>query len=728
MLYFIYKMKKHIHRGGVSRRTFCKAVAGGICLPLLGPFNRFVSAAVPDPLSRIFWVKNIPYQPFLPEGSGNDHAGIEWLLTLMAEHGLKLYRSPQETALGGPDGLIQPDDVVLIKVNAQWKYRGCTNSDVIRGLIQKILDHPDGFIGEVVIFENGQGRGSLNCDTRSNYYDSLVHANANDERHSFLYLVNTIFRDPRVSSYLLDPIRGRFIAADDHHTDGYRRYEDVSYPCFTTAGGTRIELKEGIWQGNGYGQNLKLINVPVLKHHDTGGSEITASLKHLYGILSMSDGNSSVRHYSGLGSTCGKMMVSVRTPVLNIIDSIWVSHRALKGYPADTTFRANMLLAGQDPVALDYWAAKYIIHPIDFNNRHHPDYPGISRWLSDAEQIINERGGLYHPEAGILAGFVTKNEAQMETFVQEGEYLAPLEITSPNGSEVWQAGTSQTIRWSYNDNIGSVVKIDLLKNGSPKQTISSYAPSGNNGIGSFAWSIPSTLAPASDYKIRITSASNSNINDSSDADFAIAPPPPPEIAVTYPNGSEILQAGTTQTIRWTYKGNIGYGVKIELLKSGSVNRTIAYYASKGTNGSGSFNWAIPSTFSPAPDYSIRITSLSSGNVKDNSDAGFTIVPPPPPGGGGGSPNGPDTWDAGTVQSIRWNYNGDIGWYVKIELLKNGGLNRTIAYAVSRGNNGNGSYNWTIPSAQSPGPDYRIRITSISKSAVKDTSDADFTIS
>ena len=303
-----------------------------------------------------------------------------------------------------------------------------------------------------------------------------------------------------------------------------------------------------------------------------------------------------------------------------------------------------------------------------------------------------------------------------------------MEITYPNGSETWQAGTSQTISWSYNDDIGSVVKIDLLKNGSPKQTISSYAPSGNNGIGSFAWAIPSTLAPASDYKIRITSASNSNINDSSDTDFTITPPPPPEIAVTYPNGSEILQAGTTQTIRWTYKGNIGYGVKIELLKSGSVNRTIAYYASKGTNGSGSFNWAIPSTFSPAPDYSIRITSLSNSNVKDNSDAGFTIVPPPPPEIIVTSPNGPDTWNAGTVQSIRWNYNGDIGWYVKIELLKNGSLNRTIAYAVSKGNNGSGSYNWTIPSAQSPGSDYRIRITSISKTAVKDTSDADFTIS
>ena len=67
-----------------------------------------------------------------------------------------------------------------------------------------------------------------------------------------------------------------FIGADDHLTDGYRRFENVSYPCFTTAGGRRVELREGVWNGAGYSQDLKLINVPVLKHHDSGGSEITA--------------------------------------------------------------------------------------------------------------------------------------------------------------------------------------------------------------------------------------------------------------------------------------------------------------------------------------------------------------------------------------------------------------------------------------------------------------------
>jgi hypothetical protein len=306
--------------------------------------------------------------------------------------------------------MIAANDVVLIKVNAQWKYRGCTNSDLIRGLIQRVLDHPDGFAGEVVIFENGQGSGSLNCDY---YGDSSVHANANDESHTFLFLRDVIFKDSRVSAYLLDPIRATIINADDHATQGYRLYENVSYPCFTTPGGRRVELREGIWQGSTYTQNLKLINVPVLKHHDEGGSEITAALKHFYGVVSMQDGQAGFRHYSGLGETCGKMAVSVRPPVLNIVDAIWVSFGSLAGTPASATFRANHILASQDPVALDYIAAKHVLYPIDNNPRHHPDFPGINRWLTDALTLINSRGGIYNAASGISVGLVTKNENEM---------------------------------------------------------------------------------------------------------------------------------------------------------------------------------------------------------------------------------------------------------------------------------------------------------------------------
>jgi len=458
-------LKNLLNKQEISRREFFRRVAGGVFVSFLSPFPRQTRAEA-NTLNDIFWIKNIPDQPFYSGGDGNYHIGLDTLLYLMGEKGLKFYRSSKETIFSGPSGLIAPEDVVLIKVNAQWKYRGCTSSDLVRGLIQRILNHPDVFTGEMVIFENGQGRGSLNCDTSSSYQDANVHANANDEGHSFLYLVNNVFHDPRVSAHLLDSIRGKFIGENDHRTDGYRVYENVSYPCFTTAGGNRVELREGIWKGNGYSQNFKLINVPVLKHHDQGGSEITASLKHFYGVVSMSDGQSSLRHYSSLGETCGKMAASVCTPVLNIVDAIWVSYSSLTGYPSSTTFRANQILASQDPVALDYWAAKYILYPIDSNFRHHPAFSGIDKWLTDSCDIINQRGGLKNPEKGILVDRVTKKEEEIRAHSCDSkQFLKEAVITLSSANLNFIAGPS-------------VVK-----------TQDKYFDVLNSGVGEFSWRI-----------------------------------------------------------------------------------------------------------------------------------------------------------------------------------------------------------------------------------------------
>jgi uncharacterized protein (DUF362 family) len=397
----------------VNRRNFFKMTLAGAAALRFGGCE---TPATLDPLDEpgpgnaIFHVNAIPADPF---ASGNRHGGIDTLLKLMGQKGLKFYRTTRSGTECGANGLIAADDVVLVKVNAQWKYRGCTNSDVVRGLIQRILEHPDGFHGEVVIVENGQGNGSLACDTSSSYADDGVHANAQNESHSFLWLVNDLFRDSPLSSYLLDGIRGTFIEAADHATDGYRRYENVSYPCFTTAGGRRVELREGIWNGSSFGANLKLINVPVLKHHEGGSSCFTAALKHMYGLISMMDGHKDYRHFSGLGETCGKMMASVHTPVLNIVDAIWVSQGSRNGFPASVTTRADSLVASQDPVALDYWAAKHVLYPIDQNERHHPDFPEIDAWLSAARETIIARGGFALKGRGIYVETPTKTESEM---------------------------------------------------------------------------------------------------------------------------------------------------------------------------------------------------------------------------------------------------------------------------------------------------------------------------
>ena len=196
------------------------------------------------------------------------------------------------------------------------------------------------------------------------------------------------------------------------------------------------------------------------------------------------------------------------------------------------------------------------------------------------------------------------------------------------------------------------------------------------------------------------------------------------ISVISPIGGETWISGTKQTIRWNYAGNPGSYIKIELLKGEVVNLTIASRVSKGRGGTGSHSWTIPSNQAPGTDYRIRVTSTANSGYTDTSDSDFTIAPPTITVV---SPSGGETWPAGTKQTIRWNYAGNPGSYIKIELLKGEVVNLTIASRVSKGRGGTGSHSWTISSNQAPGTDYRIRVTSTTNSGYTDTSDSDFTI-
>jgi len=378
----------------IGRREFVKSCAivgtGLSAWATLG--RRTIPVAHASPGASLYLVRDIP----VPDPFASHHAGVDALLDVLGFHGRKFYRSSTVSLVSGPSGMIASDDIVLIKVNAQWKYRGCTNSDVVKGVIQRALDHPDGFTGEIVVFENGQGGGKLDCTSTwgSSYPDASSHPNAEHPLHSFSYLANTIFAGRPVSQYLLDPIRSNFIDASDHSSNGYRRVGNVSYPCFTTPRGNRVELRDGLWTGSDYADKLKLINVPVLKHH--GGCGTTGALKHFYGVLSMQDGGNAGdrRHYGQIGNDCADMWCNVKTPALTILDCIWVSPGALAGYPESATVRTNMLIAGFDPVALDYWASKHVLYAAGGNSYHDPDQSTeLQSFLTQAMQRINTTYG-----------------------------------------------------------------------------------------------------------------------------------------------------------------------------------------------------------------------------------------------------------------------------------------------------------------------------------------------
>ena len=81
-----------------------------------------------------------------------------------------------------------------------------------------------------------------------------------------------------------------------------------------------------------------------------------------------------------------------------------------------------------------------------------------------------------------------------------------MNITSPNGGESWQLGTTHTITWN-SSNAGNYVKIDLYQSGSYSATIASSTLND----GSYSWSIPTTYTASSSYKVKITDTGNSEV-------------------------------------------------------------------------------------------------------------------------------------------------------------------------------------------------------------------------
>ena len=208
----------------------------------------------------------------------------------------------------------------------------------------------------------------------------------------------------------------------------------------------------------------------------------------------------------------------------------------------------------------------------------------------------------------------TANAAYNDT--SDGNFTIPVPsftVVSPGGGENWTRGAIQTIKWNSTESPGTYVKIELLKPGKPNQLIISSTLND----GSHPWLIPAVQAPGTDYKVKITSTINASNNDTSDNNFTI---PIPSFTVVSPNGGENWTRGTTRFINWTSTENPKGYVKIELLKSGILSRTIV----TSTLNDGSQTWTIPATQASGTDYKIRISSTINPAYTNSSKSNFSI--------------------------------------------------------------------------------------------------------
>jgi len=240
-------------------------------------------------------------------------------------------------------------------------------------------------------------------------------------------------------------------------------------------------------------------------------------------------------------------------------------------------------------------------------------------------------------------------------------------VTSPNGGESWSPGTLHNIMWTYTGDVGSVVRVELVKGGVLDRQISASAPIGSNGAGSLEWAVPLTQTPGSNYRVRITSTSKPEYSDISDNTFSI-PERTPSITVVNPNGGERLMAGFPYFITWKYRGNPGSSVDIYLMKGEGIDSEIEMgYPIDNVwlmDGKGEYEWNVPKDQEYGTDYKILIISSVNAAYSDKSDKPFTIeemaslsvV----------SPRRGEIFYEGDILPVQWTHIGDCGSTVVIE--------------------------------------------------------------
>ena len=284
---------------------------------------------------------------------------------------------------------------------------------------------------------------------------------------------------------------------------------------------------------------------------------------------------------------------------------------------------------------------------------------------------------------------------------------APFTVTSPNGGETWLTSSSHAITWT--STITGNVKLEYSTNsGSSWTLITASTPND----GSQAWTVPNSVTTQA--QVRVSSAADPLSSDTSDADFSIQTPAAATITVTSPNGGEAWSVGSSQSITWS-SANVTGNVKLEYSTNGGTGWTTI---TANTANDGAENWTVPNALTVQGR--VRVTSVNETTVKDTSNANFTIQTPPATLTVS-SPNGGESWTAGTSQAITWS-SANLTGSVKLEYSTDGGTSWTTLAATTTND---GTEVWAVPNT--PTTEARVRVSSVSTPSVADTSNANFTL-
>lgn len=329
------------------------------------------------------------------------------------------------TAHGGLERLVTGDEVVIVKVSAQWWNQGMTNVAAVKRLVERILALP-GFRGEVIVFENthfrlADGSGLSRAWTRpsernvdvegwTKLGDLIPHFQGKPV--SFVGLVDAGLSALSGDDWW-DPGHAHGVyggdgrgpippgdARDGYHWDfesafklrrsllGHRQVP-LTWPRFTSPhSGLVIDLRDGVLERSAEGlhptkRTLRFINMTTANEH--GSTGMTACCKSAMGLVDMSAGRLGTDprvaayhsiHYFGTPAANWRMAGPlayfarrVRTPDLyvTVAEYVGVAPPGFKADPrleAAAAHRVRTVVVGTDAVAIDTWVARNLLMPV----------------------------------------------------------------------------------------------------------------------------------------------------------------------------------------------------------------------------------------------------------------------------------------------------------------------------------------------------------------------------
>ena len=286
----------------------------------------------------------------------------------------------------------------------------------------------------------------------------------------------------------------------------------------------------------------------------------------------------------------------------------------------------------------------------------------------------------------------------------------PITVTAPNGGENWIGCATVPITFSKSTCITYFNIYYSTNNGLTWTTITSFLSSNGLSSQTYNWQVPNGIT-SSQALIKVEDYSYSANNfDVSNAVFNINPSN--DITVTSPNGGQVWQGLSTQAITWTNLPSAsGQYILQYSLNNGANWTTIA------SNVTGnSYNWNVPN--SPSTNCLIKVIDFVNICKFDVSNAVFTISPATPIVL---TPNGGESYYAGTVNAITWN----AATYFSTVRLDYSIDNGVTWVNITTSTTNDGSQNWTVPNVSST--NCLIRVSNTADLNVFDVSNANFTI-